>query len=136
MNKDAYLKVIDEILTRLPLSLLLANDRVQNASHSNNTTQTIDLVYEYCIDACDLLLHTILRMIQTLKPLSGFQSSWLRFISILATNSNMLVRGTHIHNKMLDILASLLQILKISKDFSNYEFINTDEIGKVKYYLI
>ena len=110
MNKEIYLKVVDEILTRLPLSLLIANDRV----HSSNPNSEIDIVYEYCIDSCDLLLQTIINNFSTLRSLTaGFQMSWLRFISILATNANMLVRGTHVHNNMLDMIASLIKILRV-----------------------
>lgn len=121
LNNEVFLKSIDEVLSRLPLNLLLANDRVHNNA---NTNPQVNLVYEYCADSCELLLHSLIDNFISIRKLSGFQSSWVRFVSILATNANILVRGSHVHNKMLDMIASLLQILKVSKPLTIHDTSN------------
>ena len=112
LSKDAFLKAIDEILSRLPLSLLIANDRAQFA----NPTSKINLVYEYCVGSCYLLFQSLIANFQLLRKGETFQSCWLRFLSILSTNANMLVRATLVHNDMLDMIANLIRILKLSNE--------------------
>lgn len=125
LNNEIFLKALDEVLSRLPLSLLLANDRVHNSANSN---PQVNLVYEYCSDSCELLLQSLVDNFSSIRKLSGFQSSWLRFVSILATNANMLIRGSHVHNKMLDMMASLVQVLKVSKQMPSINEVTNQSI--------
>jgi hypothetical protein len=110
-DSEVMLKAFNEMLTRLPLSLITANDRLQNSNQNNQ----IQLVYDYSIASCNVVFNTLIKNYSSIKTSQNFKSPWLRFLSILSTNGNMLIRGTNIHNEILDIIAALLKCLKIPK---------------------
>ena len=110
LSQDTYVRATGELLNRLPLSLLIANERLQ-AGESQNVA--VNVVYEYSMASCRVIFHHFLQIFDVLFGHAGFQKLWLRYLGVLATNLNMLARGSNMHNDLLDKVAALLQLLKV-----------------------
>ena len=100
-----WFKILFELLNRLPLSLITANSRMAaNADYS--------VSIDSCLRSCNVVFEVLVAQIKRLRKIPDFQSFWLRFTSILATNTNILPRGAHFHEEMLEMIAALMRLLR------------------------
>lgn len=135
---NLWLRAIDELISRLPLSLITANMRMSAISDYTVTSDS-------CLKCCNVLFEVLLAHVRTLSAISNvtanptgaasvsssvtespppgnaenselvalsFPSLWLRFISILATNAGIVSPGVHFHEEMLEMIAALLRVLR------------------------
>lgn len=115
LDKDVFVKALNELLFRLPLSLQSASDRL----HSNQAhPSSVQTVYDYSLTSCNLLFGSLVANFKVIRSSHDFNACWLRFLSVLAANGSMLVRGSPVHNEVLDVLSALLRVLRVPKTFA------------------
>jgi hypothetical protein len=117
------MKGLMEIVARLPLSLLTANERLQV---DEKKPANIQDVYECCSTNCNVVHSVLYRYFDRLRPTHLFHSCWLRFLSILASNCHMLMRGTMIHEYMLEMLASSFKLIVSRLSTSEFDCVKEE----------
>lgn len=101
---ELWSKLLQELLARLPLSLITANNRLNALDNS--------AAADCCLRSCNLVFEILVSQIKQLRHLPDFQTFWLRYTSILATNANLLTRGLAIHEEMLEMIAAIMRLLR------------------------
>lgn len=115
LDKEVFVKALNELLMRLPLSLQSASDRLHTSQVHPSSVQ---IVYDYSLSSCNLLFGILVANFKSIRSAHDFNACWLRFLSVLAANGSMLVRGSPIHNEVLDVISALLRVLRVPKTFA------------------
>jgi hypothetical protein len=100
---ELWLKSIQELVNRLPISLPIAYQRLISGNDSE--------IIECCLRSCNIIFEMIITYKKKLGLFNEFPTFWLRFISALATNTNMVSRGLPLHDEMLEMITALLRLL-------------------------
>lgn len=101
-----WFKALIELVNIMPINLAATSNSKKFAMANE------DEVIECCLRSCNVIFEMMVTHIKQLRKVKDFPSYWLRFISVLATNANLLMKGVAMHEEMLEMIAALLRLLR------------------------
>jgi hypothetical protein len=125
---ETWWRVLYEVVNRLPMNMV-AGSKASNtgavgaaASSMSAQTQSIGtvavasndpaIIADCCLRSCNVIFELLVSQIKYLRDTADFQSFWLRYMTILATNASVLPRGTPMHEEIIEMIAALMRLLR------------------------
>ena len=104
--------MLSDLITKIPLA---ASDyhklQLQQSRAAHKANESSQSAVELCLRCCCMVFDVIVLHFRVLKVGEDFHSTWLKFVSVLATNvldSNI---GSPFCNELVDMIGSLLRLL-------------------------
>jgi len=125
LSTAVWLRLINDLITRLPLSLITASTGYRPEATSTTASESLNNSYleimSMCHKSCGVVFHLMVKNMHILRDEDDFTNMWSRFISILSTNAQSAYRGQWWHDDMTETLIALLQLLRLPEVPKNSE---------------
>jgi len=112
LSTALWLRIMNDLISRLPLSLVTASAGNRPEATSESVNSYLEIM-SMCHKSCDVVFHLIVKNMHILKDEDDFTQLWSRFISIMSTNAQSAHRGQWWHDDMTETLMVLLQLLRL-----------------------
>ena len=107
LSDSSWFETLQELMTILPINFVtLASSR----DNSIDPKLKYELL-EICLRSCNLIFEMIVCYLKHLRNVNEFPSVWLRFISVLANNVNVVQKNAALHEEILEMIVALLRLL-------------------------
>lgn len=112
LSTALWLRIMNDLISRLPLSLVTASAGNRPEATSESVNSYLEIM-SMCHKSCDVVFHLVVKNMHILKDEDDFTHLWSRFISIMSTNAQSAHRGQWWHDDMTETLMVLLQLLRL-----------------------
>ena len=92
-----------------------------NAPHRTTMqSNALTTLFPCYVQHCKIVYEIFVAHFRELRTTADFQTNWLRFMTILATNSHVAAKGSPLHSDLFDMIVALLRLLQPDPLPSNF----------------
>lgn len=107
LSDSSWFEVLQELVNILPINFASVAALRDNSVDPKLKYELLEI----CLRSCNLMFEMIVTYLNHLRNVSEFPSIWLRFVSVLANNVNVVQKNAALHEEVLEMIVALLRLL-------------------------